>query len=135
MNKTTYTFQDLEKKAEQEEGIPKAEIDQFKRLFRLTANLSATLMTDAYKHQVAINEAETKAKKEYHTKKFNKVKREWQDEVARLLQLKHIFDVNEISFEDDDPEKCESCGEEYKLGVIHMCGQDDIDLITDQGEE
>tara|TARA_S200002703_G_C3662152_1_gene203366 strand:+ start:237 stop:584 length:348 start_codon:yes stop_codon:yes gene_type:complete len=90
---------------EQEESsteVPEEDAINFKRLFRLSANALAAYMVEANEYQLKLAEAKTKPKRDLYTKKFNKVRDKFQDELHRLNQLNHIMKENDISLDDDD---------------------------------
>lgn len=94
--------------SETKEELPEEVVENFKRLFKLTANSLALYAKEANDYQNKIHESKTKPKKDLYQKKFNKVKQKFQDELARAIQLKHIIDENNISLDDEDKEIVEN---------------------------
>lgn len=84
------------------EKVPLNDANQFRHLFRLSSNILANLTKEAMTYQMEISNAKTKPKVDLFTKKFNKVKVKFHDEFHRLHQIKHIMEVNDISFEDSE---------------------------------
>lgn len=93
-----------EEQEEQEEnsGVPKEDGDMFRGLRVLALQSMTNLLKQANEFQQKINESKTKPKKDLYTKKFNKIKVKFQDEIARLAQIEHTMKINNIPFEVED---------------------------------
>lgn len=101
-------------KSEEEIAQFEAEMAHFKRAYRLTVNSMAILVRDANELQTKIAESKTAPKKELYTKKFNKVKEKFQDELARMVQLEHILKENGIDVAQLQKEDVKSSEEQLK---------------------
>ena len=88
-----------------EEEVPQEDGEVFRGLRSLALQSMAILIKEAEELQTKIKESKTNPKRDLYTKKFNKVKTNFQDEVARLAQLEHTMKENDIPFEVEEEEE------------------------------
>lgn len=86
-------------------GVPVEDGDMFRGLRALALQSMAGLITQAEEYQQKINDSKTAPKRKLYTKKFNKVKAKFQDEIARLAQIEHTMKENDIPFEIEPEEE------------------------------
>lgn len=95
--------------------VPLEDAEVFRGLRSLALQSISVLVIEADELQGKIKESQTKPKKDLYTKKFNKVKEKFQDEIARLVQIEHTMKENNIPFdppEDEQPKKAEQVDQE-----------------------
>lgn len=83
----------------EENSVPAEDAEVFRGLRSLALQSMSVLIREAEEIQTKIKESKTKPKKDLYTKRFNKVKNKFQDEVARLTQIEHTMKENGIPFE------------------------------------
>lgn len=104
-----------EKLEESNDGsILEADLDQFKRAYRLTLNSMALIVKEANDFQNKLNVATTKPKKDLYAKKFKKTKSKFQDELTRLIQLEHILKENGVDVKELEKEPVASAEEQVR---------------------
>ena len=102
-----FTQDDLTQEDLEQQDLSQLDFDlqYFKRLYKLTVNQMAVLVREADRFQGLIASAKTTPKRNLYTKKFSKTRAQFQDELARLMQIKHILDENNVDLEELEDEE------------------------------